>query len=115
MRKYIYVIFSFVLVGISVHSYAGEQASTQAVLHSGQASAHSAQAVFSGLVASGQVASAVSAVPLALSATAGVVSGEAANALLDIANAPIGTPLPITEETYSSAGPPPDEALKGGR
>jgi hypothetical protein len=42
-----------------------------------------------------------------------VVSGEAANALLDIANTPIGTPLPITEETYSSAGPPPDEALKG--
>lgn len=113
MRKYIYVIFSFVVMGISVHSYAGEQASTQSVQHSGQASAHSVQAVFSGLIASGQVASAVSAVPLALSATAGVVSGEAANALLDIANAPIGTPLPITDETVSSVGPPPDEALKG--
>jgi len=43
------------------------------VQHSGQASAHSAQAVFSGLIASGQAASAVSAVPLALSASAGVV------------------------------------------
>ncbi|MEW6290398.1 MAG: hypothetical protein AB1545_11140 [Thermodesulfobacteriota bacterium] len=112
MRKYIFLICLIILLGISVRSFAGEAASTQAVLHSGQASAHSAQAVFSGLIASGQVASAVSATPLALSATAGVVSGEAAKVLMDAATAPIGTPLPVTEETYTSAGPPPDQALK---
>ena len=92
---------------------AGEPAaaSGQAAHHASQAMTHSARAVFSGMIATGQVASAASAVPLRISATAGMVSGQSADALMAAATAPIGTPLPVAEETYS-AGPPPDEALK---
>lgn len=45
-----------------------------------------------------------------LSGAVGTVSGEAGKALMEAATSPIGTPLPVTDETYT-AGVRPDEAL----
>lgn len=109
-RFFSFIILTlFILPNVSV--LAGEPASTNALQHSSQASAHSVSAVLSGLISTGQVASAVSAVPLRISADAGVVSGQSSRVLMEAATAPIGTPLTVTDETYS-AGPPPSEALK---
>jgi len=81
--------------------------------HSVQTSTHSAQAVSHGVIGAVKVTSGVVAVPLAVAGSAGKVSGQAGKELWDIANAPIGTPLPITEKTLT-VGPTPSDAVAKG-
>ena len=59
-----------------------------------------------------QVVSGVAAIPLAISAEAGKVSGELSDELWKAANSPIGSaPLPVADELIT-VGPPPGEALR---
>ena len=78
--------------------------------HSGQASSQ-AFAASGHLTAGGaKVASGMAAVPLIAAGAFGALSGHAGEALMDAANAEIGQPLHITDETII-AGPPPSEAI----
>lgn len=90
-------------------THAGE-ALKNAAMSSGHASASAAHSV----AASGQVTSGVLAVPLlsggAVLGSAGAVSTQAGLESLKAANAPIGTPLQITDEVITVV--PPSEALK---
>jgi hypothetical protein len=86
----------------------------RAVTYSGQASTAASGSAAHSIAASGQVTSAVSAIPLSVGGAAmisgGVVSAGAANASMKAATAPIGTPLPVTNEVITVM--PPNEALK---
>ncbi len=82
-----------------------------AVTHSGQASVHSAQAVGHAVISGAKVVSGSAAVPLTLSGGAGNFSAAAGNELWEFADAPIGKPLPVTEQIYL-IGPPPDRAMQ---
>ena len=79
-----------------------------------QASAHAGASAAHGIMASGRAVSAVVAVPLSVSGavleSAGKVSTTAARDLMRAANAPIGTPLEVTDEVITVM--PPNEALK---
>jgi len=89
---------------------AADTHSGQAVEDASKAGSHASASAAHGVVASGQVTSAASAVPLAVSGSAGAVSTEIAKDLMEAATAPIGTPLEMTDESVV-AGPPPNEAL----
>jgi hypothetical protein len=82
----------------------------QGVMASGHASASAAHSI----IASGQVTSGVAAVPLSMGAvavgSAAVGSARAANDSAISAAAPIGTPLPVTDDAIVTV--PPDVALK---
>ena len=84
--------------------------------HSGRAVQHSGNAIGYSLVATGQFVAGALAIPLGFSAQVGTVSGQMSDELWEAANAPIGAPLPITEQTIT-VGPPPGEAInhKGDR
>jgi len=103
------IVASFVMI-LSVHSFAADTHSAQAVKEGSKASSHASASAAHSIAASGQVTSAASAVPLAIGASIGAVSGKMAKNLMDAATAPIGTPLEITDESVT-AGPPPDQAL----
>ncbi len=81
------------------------------VQHSGQALKHSVEAIGHTAVAGMKLSSAAVAVPLGFSAGIGHASGQASEALWENANAEIGEPLIITDETIV-AGPTPDAAIK---
>lgn len=89
------------------------RAVTTAGKSSGNASASAAHSV----AASGQVTSAVSAVPLSIGgvalSTAGAVSAAGARDSMRAARAPIGAPLPVTDEIITVI--PPNQALKKSR
>ena len=95
-------------------AFADESLSGQAIRESIQASGHASAAAGNAIAASGRAVLGLSAVPLAIGGsvlgTAGAVSGAAAGELARAANAPIGTPLEITDETITVM--PPDQALK---
>ncbi|MDD2777057.1 MAG: hypothetical protein PHU06_13980 [Gallionella sp.] len=112
MRKIIWVVLG---LGISQLVWA-DSTSTQ---HSpGAASLRGSLrlsgSVASALVASGQVTLAVSAAPLAIGASVGLVgasvAGTSSNASTITDTQPIGTPLPITQEVLTIA--PPNVALQ---
>ena len=110
------IVSVFTLI-LSANAFAGETHSGRAVGESAEAASHAGASVAHGVMASGQVTSAVSAVPFAVVGSAGAVAGsvgaastEMAKDLMEAATAPIGTPLEITDESVS-AGPPPNEAL----
>jgi len=88
--------------------------SGQAVQESAQASGHASASAAHSIVASGQVTSAASAVPLSIGGavlgSAGAVSTGAAHDSMKAATAPIGTPLEVTDESITTM--PPNEALK---
>lgn len=93
--------------------------SGRAVNESVAASGHMSGSVAHALAASGQVAFAVSAVPIGLSvlgAGAVIVGIESVGESAKRAAAqPIGSPLPVCDETVSAAvpkTPPPNQALK---
>ena len=81
---------------------------------SGQASAAGSGSAAHAIAASGQVTSAASALPLsvggAVLGSAGAVSAHAAGESARAASAPIGKPLPITNENITIM--PPDKMLK---
>ncbi|MFZ0487356.1 MAG: hypothetical protein WAL83_10175 [Arenicellales bacterium] len=85
------------------------------IQHFSAAIHHSARAVSHAVVGSAELAATVVALPLKVSGAVGQVSGQAGDALLEIADQPIGQPLPLTDETVT-AGPDPARAMqeKGG-
>jgi hypothetical protein len=87
-------------------TYAGE-----AVKESVKASGAASKGSMHSIAASGQVTSAVSAVPLLVGGSVGAVSGKAGSELMQSASQPIGKPLEVTEEAVT-VGPPPDQVLK---
>lgn len=89
----------------------------KSINESGQASGHASASAGHGIVASGQVTSAVVAVPLAiggavLGAAASIATGSA-DAARNAANAPIGQPLPVTDRVITTM--PPSDALSAPR
>ncbi len=112
MQKIAFGIVFALLYSVSV--YAADATTThaeEALKHTGQASGNASASAAHSIAATGQVTSAVSAVPLKISGAVGAVSNKAGDALIDAANTPIGKPLVVTDETIS-AGPPPSEAIK---
>ena len=75
---------------------------------------HSVQAVGYSVAGSAQLASGAIAVPLIAIGSVGELSKAAGTDLMRTANTPIGTPLPVSDETVS-AGPAPDKALRKER
>lgn len=79
-----------------------------------KASAHGAASAAHGVAASGRATSAAAAVPLSVGGAAlgstGAASAAAARESRKAANAPIGTPLEVTNEAITVV--PPNEALK---
>lgn len=113
--KTMHTLFILLSACIAADAQAADQTHLGAsVGNSVQSSAHASASVGHSIAASGQVTSAASAIPLAIggvvSGTAGAVSGQAAKNSARAANAPIGTPLDITDETITVM--PPNEALK---
>jgi hypothetical protein len=86
----------------------------RAVTYSSKASTNASGSTAHSIAASGQVTSAASAIPLSVVGVAagstGAVSAQSANQSMKAADAPIGTPLPITDEAIAII--PPDQALK---
>lgn len=72
---------------------------------------HSVQALGHSMIGSAKLVSAVIALPLMVIGHVGQLSGEVGNAAWDMANTPIGDPLPITDDIIT-AGPSPDQALR---
>jgi hypothetical protein len=107
---------SLLLVSTSQAAAGEDTHAGQAVRESVQASGHASASAAHSIVASGQATSAAAAVPLSIGGavlgSAGAVSADAARGLSKAANAPIGTPLDITEESITTM--PPNEALKTG-
>jgi len=97
-------------------SWADNGFSRGAVGNSVQASAHASASAAHAIAASGQTVFAVSAVPLSIGGavltSAGQASTAMGNASMQAASAPIGTPLPITDETITVVRP--DIALRPG-
>jgi hypothetical protein len=86
----------------------------KAVKTGGQASSNAAASAGHSLAATGQLASGVVATPLLASGAIAIGVGSAAvqagGSLMNAATHPIGTPLPVTEETVSII--PPNKALQ---
>lgn len=79
--------------------------------HSGQAVTHSLQALGESMVAGAKLVSGVAAVPFKAIGAVGELSGQMGDSLWQAANAPVGAPLPVTDEVIT-AGPSPGEAIK---
>jgi len=111
--KHVKNLLSAVVISLMLcaNSFAGETHSGRALEESGKASIHASASIAHGIAGSGQVVSAVAAVPFYAIGTIGEASKEVGITLMEAATAPIGTPLIITEETVT-AGPPPNDALK---
>lgn len=86
----------------------------QAAKAGGRASGNAAASAGHSLTATGQLASGVIATPLLASGAVAVGVGSAAvqagGSLMNAATSPIGTPLPVTDETVSII--PPNKALQ---
>ena len=108
--KFPAVIF-ILLIASAGTCFAGGTPGGRALDESARASWHASAGLAHGIVASGQAVSAVAAVPFAIAGSVGGVSTEVANGLVDAATAPVGCPLPVTDETVT-AGVAPNEALK---
>ena len=79
--------------------------------HSGQAITHSLQALGDGMVAGTKLVFGVAAVPLKVIGAVGELSGQMGDSLWEAANAPVGAPLPVTDDVIS-VGPSPGDAMK---
>ncbi len=93
------------------YSFAEGTHAGEAVKESVKASGAASKGSMHSIAASGQVTSAVSAVPLLVGGSVGAVSGKAGSELMQSASQPIGKPLEVTEEAVT-VGPPPDQVLK---
>lgn len=114
MRKPQFRLMCAALLGLVCNHAAMADASLsgQAIKSSANASLQASASFAHALAASGQATLAVSAIPFAIGGSVSAVSGQIANDSMRAANAPIGTPLPITDEVLTIA--PPDEALRTG-
>ena len=81
----------------------------KAVRTAGRASGNASASAGHSLAATGQLASGVVATPImasgAVATGAGSAAMQAGGALMDSARRPIGTPLPVTDETISILSP----------
>ena len=105
---------ALLIVGWLGGAQADEGLSAGALRESAQASGHASASAAHSIAASERATLGLSAVPLAIGGavlgSAGSASAAAARDSMRAANAPIGTPLEITEETITII--PPDIALK---
>lgn len=111
-------IVGFVILVFGATSACAQSGNARkAINESGQASTNAVNSAGHGILASGQVTSAVVAVPLsvggAVLGTAASVANGLANASMNAAAEPIGRPLPITEHVVTTM--PPSEALTKAR
>ena len=113
-NKLLVIALTVSLMPVGVVIAADNTHSGQAVGNSIQAGSRAGASIGHSIAASGQVTSAVSAIPLSIGGAAlsvgGAVSVGAARDSARAATAPIGTPLKITDETITVM--PPNEALK---
>ncbi len=104
---------ALVLCANSALANPAEQA-THAIRAGGRASGNAAASAGHSLLATGQLASGVVATPLLASGAVAVGVGSAAaqagGSLMNAVTSPIGTPLPVTDETVSIL--PPNKALQ---
>lgn len=114
MRKSPFSLLGAALLGVVCNHAAIADASLsgQAVKGSVNASLQASASFAHALAASGHATLVVSAIPFAIGGSVGAVSGQIANDSMRAANAPIGTPLTITDEVLTIAAP--NEALKTG-
>lgn len=114
MFKSVTALLTLSLTAFNTCQAADETHAGRAVSLSGQASAATSGSAAHSIAASGQVTSAAVAVPLSASGavmgSAGAASARAAHDSMKAATAPIGTPLPVTDEAITIM--PPNEALK---
>lgn len=105
---------ALLLIGWLASAQADEGLSAGVLRESAQASGHASASAAHSIAASGRATLGLSAVPLAIGGavlgSAGSASAAVARDSMRAANAPIGTPLEITEETITII--PPDIALK---
>lgn len=97
-----------ILVNLLVSQTVLAQGSVQ---HSGQASKHGVNAIGHSMAGGGKLISGAVAVPLTAVGSVGKVAGDAGKEMWNNATAPIGEPLPVTEDTIT-AGPPPAKAIQ---
>lgn len=111
LKYQIPVLAMFVFGSACVCAQSGN--ARKAINESGQASTNAVNSAGHGILASGQVTSAVVAVPLsvggAVLGTAASVANGMANAALNAAAEPIGRPLLVTDHVITTM--PPSEAL----
>ena len=81
------------------------------VQHSGKALEHGVNSLGHSVAGGGKLVSGAVAIPLVAAGSVGRASGQAGKEMWDHANAPIGEPLPITDDTVT-AGPPPAKAMQ---
>ncbi|WP_455222526.1 hypothetical protein [Kaarinaea lacus] len=81
------------------------------VQHSGKALEHGANSVGHSVVGGSKLVAGTVAIPLAAAGSVGRASGKVGKDMWDHATAPIGEPLPITEDTVT-AGPSPAKAMQ---
>lgn len=93
---------------------AGNTHSGQSVNHAAKSGSHASGSAAHSIMSSGQVASAVVAIPFAIVGSVGEVSKQISEDLIDVATTPIGEPLEITDESFI-VGPPPNDAIKLNR
>lgn len=115
MRRFLKILASVCTALVAFNVMADDTSTSgRAVNEGSQASGHASGSAAYSIVASGQATSAVMAVPLAIGGSAvesaGATSTAAARDSMRAATTPIGTPLPITDETVTVV--PPNEALK---
>ncbi|HCY87441.1 MAG TPA: hypothetical protein DHV36_20070 [Desulfobacteraceae bacterium] len=96
---------------IGTPAMANETHADRAVTHGSQAASHASNSAAHAIAASGQAVSGAASVPFMASGVAGAVSAQVGEDLKDAASAPIGQPLPITDETIT-VGPTPDLAIQ---
>ena len=102
----------FLIPGLSILLLMPSLSTAQSSLqHSSQAVTHSIQAIGESMVAGAKLVSGVAAVPLKAAGAVGTLSGDLGDSLWEAANAPVGAPLPVTDDAIT-VGPPPDKALK---
>ncbi len=111
MKKFLGFIIVTTMILMVSSALAEGTHSGQAAKEAAKAGSHASNSAAHAIAGTGQVTSATSAVPLAISGAAGAVATEVANDLMDAATQPIGETLEITDENIS-AGPPPNEVLE---
>ena len=97
-----------IFMALSVFQPVFAQGSVQ---HSGQALEHGVNAIGHSVAGGGKLVSGAVAVPLKAVGSVGKVAGDAGDEMWDNAMAPIGEPLPVTEDTVT-VGPPPAKAMQ---
>ena len=111
MKKRITIFNCLIIVFILVFCPIVQANSDRAANNSSQASEHGSNSVVHAIIGSGQVVSGAASVPLSAAGASGAASTQIADELKKAADAPIGEPLEITEETIS-IGLPPDKQLE---